>query len=97
MVDNHDLEIRAMDLFKKGDSQEASKLQERFLEEIRSSGEDHCSCPVACKYHGNCVDCVILHRGHADHLPHCFQEMVNKRIEVLSELTEHSFRDHSGE
>lgn len=97
MIDGHDLEIRAMDLFKKGDAREAGKLQEKFLEEVKTSGEDLCSCPAACKYHGKCVDCVLIHRGHADHLPHCFQEMVNKRLETLSELTEHSFRNQSEE
>jgi hypothetical protein len=35
---------------------------------------------------------VIIHRGHGDHLPHCFQNMVNERIAVLSALTEHSFK-----
>jgi len=38
------------------------------------------------------VECVTLHRGHGAHLPHCFQQMVNRRIEKLSELSEHSFK-----
>ena len=91
MIDDHPLEIEAMDLFKKGDSATARKLQERFLKEVRDSGEDHCTCPAACKHHGKCVECVIIHRGHGDHVPHCFREMVNRRLEPLSELTEHSF------
>ena len=95
MVDNHELEVRAMALFKKGDTEEARRLQTRFLEEMKASGEDHCSCPVDCKYHGKCVECVVIHRGHGDHLPHCFQHMVNKRIDELSGLTEHSFRHQS--
>ena len=95
MIDDNELEMKAMDLFKKGESQEASKLQDEFLQEIKASCPDHCSCPVICKFHGECVECVIIHRGHGDHLPHCFQKMVNKRIEALSELTEHSFNDQS--
>jgi len=81
-----------MALFKEGRSAEASALQDKFLEEVMSSGEDLCSCPSSCKFHGKCVECVAIHRGHRDHLPHCFRDMVNERIEGLSELTEHSCR-----
>jgi len=90
MVDNHDLERRAMELFRSGDAERARQLQEHFLEEIMASGEDLCSCPGDCEYHGRCVECVMIHRGHADHLPHCFRAMVNERIQGLSALTEHS-------
>lgn len=91
VIDNNKLEMKAMDLFKAGKSEEASKLQDEFLEEVMTSCPDYCSCPAPCKFHGKCVECVIIHRGHADHLPHCFQKMVNERLEALSELTEHSF------
>jgi hypothetical protein len=92
MIDHHEMEMRAMELFKQGKSGEASRLQDEFLRVVRASGEDHCSCPAACKLHGDCVQCVIVHRGHGDHLPHCFQRMVNERIEALSALTEHSIK-----
>lgn len=91
-IDEHPKEMQAMDLFKQGRSAEASKLQDQFLEEIKRSGTDHCSCPASCKFHGNCVACVAIHRGHGDHLPHCMQRMLNRRIEQLSGLTEHSFK-----
>ena len=97
MVDDHDLERRAMELFRSGEAKRASQLQEKFLQEIMSSGEDLCSCPGNCKYHGRCVECVMIHRGHADHLPHCFRSMVNRRIDSLSGLTEHSSKPQSGE
>ncbi len=90
MVDSHDLEIRAMELFRRGEPEKASRLQDQFLEEVMGSGEDLCPCPGNCKYHGRCVECVMIHRGHGDHLPHCFREMVNKRVRGLSALTEHS-------
>jgi hypothetical protein len=92
MIDNHELEIRAMELFKKGEGKKASQLQEEFLKAVKSSGEDHCPCPGGCRYHGKCVECVIIHRGHGDHLPYCFRNMLNERIESLSGLTEHSCR-----
>jgi len=93
MIDFNEMELRAMDLFKQGKSTEASLLQDEFLQLVQASGEDHCSCPAACKLHGKCKECVIVHRGHGDHLPHCFQRMVNERIETLSALTEHSIKD----
>ena len=79
-----------MELFRQGESERASQLQEEFLQEIMGSAGDLCPCPGSCKYHGKCVECVMIHRGHGDHLPHCFRSMVNERIESLSGLTEHS-------
>ena len=84
-----------MELFRQGESTSASKLQDEFLTEIKRSGLDHCTCPVTCKFHGKCVECVTIHRGHGDHLPHCFHNMVNRKIAQLSGLTEHSFEPPS--
>lgn len=92
MIDNHPKECKAMELFKQGEFEKASQMQDEFLEEIFASGEDHCSCPYDCKFHGKCIECVMIHRGHGDHLPYCFRDMVNKRIAAVSELTEHSFK-----
>jgi hypothetical protein len=92
MIDNNELEMKAMDLFKAGKRAEAHRFQDQFLKEALASCEDHCSCPVACRHHGNCTECVILHRGHGDHLPNCFFNMVNKRIEALSAITEHTIK-----
>lgn len=89
-IDNNEMEKRAMELFKQGRGQEASALQDEFLAEVKRSGADHCSCPGNCKWHGKCVECVTLHRGHGDHLPHCFYKMVNERLEGLMGLTEHT-------
>ena len=86
-----------MALFHSGDDKNARKLQDRFLAEVLGAGEDHCSCPAACKHHGNCLECVVIHRGHGDHLPYCLQAMLNSRIDALSALTEHSSRAGSGQ
>lgn len=91
-IDDHPKEIEAMKLFRQGKFAEASMLQDEFLADIRQSGIDHCTCPAECKFHGKCVQCVAIHRGHGDHLPHCMQNMVNRKIEQLSGLTEHSFK-----
>jgi hypothetical protein len=92
MIDDHKTELKAMELFKCGKMREASAMQDKFLAEVKASGEDHCSCPSACKFHGKCVECVTLHRGHGDHLPYCFRAMLNRKINNLSELSEHSFK-----
>lgn len=90
MVDDHEMERRAMALFRSGRAAEARALQDQFLREVMASGEDLCPCPGACKHHGRCVECVVIHRGHGDHLPYCFRQMVNRRLAALSALTEHS-------
>jgi hypothetical protein len=77
MIDNHPLEMKAMECFRKGENKKAFGLQDEFLALVKNSGQDHCSCKTACKYHGKCVDCVIMHRGHGDHLPHCLQAIKN--------------------
>ena len=89
MIDNHELELKALELFKEGKFKEAMEVQDEFLQAAKNSGEDLCSCPAKCKFHGKCV---VIHRGHGDHLPHCFRDMVNKRIGPLSALTEHSVK-----
>ena len=52
--------------------------------------KDHCPCRKACRYHGNCKECVAIHRAHQEHVPNCMRQMLNRKIRMLSELTEHS-------
>jgi len=90
VIDNNETEKQAMEAFRSGDDATGHRLQNRFLSEVRASGQDHCSCTVKCRHHGHCVDCVVIHRGHQDHLPSCFNSMVNLKIAALSALTEHT-------
>jgi len=92
-IDFNPKECQAMEAFKRGDSQLGAAIQAEFIaefKEFKRNHGDHCSCPADCELHGNCVICVQVHRGHGDHLPHCMQCMVNKKLAALSELTEHS-------
>jgi len=41
----------------------ARRRHERFLEQIVASGEELCSCPADHRYHGRCVECVMLRGG----------------------------------
>jgi len=93
-IDNNPIEVEAMAAFRRGDGDEGNRLQDRFLEEFHESlkrREDFCPCTTAdCKHHAHCMDCVTIHRGHDDHLPYCMQIMLNRRLEKLSELSEHT-------
>lgn len=64
------------------------------LKEIKDSGIDYCSCPSACPHHGKCWECVLIHRGHRDHLPYCLWDMVNEKIDNMQKLTEGSFKNY---
>lgn len=91
-IDNHPLEKQAMEAFHRGDRQKGLALQEQFAAQFREAcaHEDHCPCQKACRYHGNCKECVAIHRAHQEHVPNCLRPMLNAKIRALSELTEHT-------
>ena len=67
-IDGNELAILQNDLDREGKKEEALKIKLEFLRQVRESG-DHCPCKEACRHHGNCFECVTIHRGHRDHLP----------------------------
>lgn len=93
-IDFNEKEILAMEAFFRGDGKSGGALQDEFVAEVKAAvkeGMDHCPCKDAgCKHHGNCFACVQIHRGHGMHLPYCMQKMLNKRLEAVSALTEHT-------
>lgn len=92
IIDGNEKEKAAMREFHKGNNEEGSRLQEEFASMFRQeyAEKDHCSCRVACRYHGNCKECVAIHRAHEEHVPNCLRSMINKKLKALSELTEHT-------
>ena len=92
-IDNNELAILQDRLDREGFKEEAWKIKQEFLKQVRESG-DHCPCREACPHHGNCFECVTIHRGHRDHLPLCMWDMVNERFAALSHMTEGSLRDY---
>ncbi|MDY4922167.1 LPS biosynthesis protein [Frisingicoccus sp.] len=90
-IEGNEKEIAAMAEFHKGNREEGLKLQEEFADEFRReyAKKDHCPCK-ACRYHGNCKECVAIHRAHQEHVPNCMRPMINKKLKILSELTEHT-------
>lgn len=80
-IDGHPREMEAMAAFLAGDHDTGIAIQDEFVAELHASlanKEDHCSCTVACKFHGKCLECVAIHRGHRDHLPDCFHDMMKQ-------------------
>ena len=75
-IDGNELAIEQNELDREGRHTEAMAIKREFLKQVRESG-DHCPCKQACPHHGNCFECVTLHRGHRDHLPMCMWDMVN--------------------
>lgn len=97
VVDRNPKELQALEAYQRGDREEFHRLQEEFLTEFREScrTEDHCPCKVTtCPQHGNCKECVAIHRAHRDHLPACLRDMVNERIANLSGLTENTINGY---
>lgn len=95
VIDGNEKEMEAMRQFHLGNRKGGHRLQEEFTAEFREAyqNKDHCSCRKACRYHGNCRECVAIHRGHQDHVPNCMRTLINRRIKILSEVTEHSVMD----
>ena len=59
-IEGNQKELDAMAEFHKGNRAEGLRLQEEFAAEFREEykDKDHCSCQKACRYHGNCKECV---------------------------------------
>lgn len=92
VIDGNEMEKAAMQEFHKGNRQKGLQIQEQFVSLFRKQykEKDHCSCKKACKYHGNCKECVAIHRAHQEHVPNCMRPMLNQKIRILSGLTEHT-------
>ena len=93
-IEGNQKELDAMVEFHKGNRVEGLRLQEEFAAEFRKEykDKDHCPCLKACRYHGNCKECVAIHRAHQEHVPNCMRPLINKKLKLMSELTEHTFK-----
>jgi len=95
-IDGNELAILQDKLYQEGRDEEGWEVKQEFLRQVRESG-DHCPCQQACPHHGNCFECVTIHRGHRDHLPMCMWDMVNERLHKLSLMTECTLCDYEKE
>lgn len=92
-IDGNEIEKAAMKEFHRGNRAQGLRIQEEFASQFRKeyADRDHCPCTKACRYHGNCKECVAIHRAHGEHVPSCMRTLINEKIRILSELTEHTF------
>ena len=95
MIEHNPKELAAMEEFHKGNRQKGLELQEEFAAAFREEyrEKDHCPCKKACRYHGNCKECVAIHRAHQEHVPNCMRPIPNQKIKLLSQLTEHTIAE----
>lgn len=91
-IEKNQKELDAMEQFHLGNRAEGLRLQEEFAAEFREEykDKDHCPCKKVCRYHGNCKECVAIHRAHQEHVPNCLRPVINAKLKFLSELTEHT-------
>ena len=55
---------------------------------------DDCPCTqIRCHRHGNCVECIRVHRTRQEHIPECLQDMFRSRVRELAALVEYGIRD----
>jgi len=55
---------------------------------------DDCPCTqTRCHRHGNCVECIRVHRTRQQHIPECLQDMFRTRIKELAALVEYDVLD----
>ena len=55
---------------------------------------DDCPCTqTRCHRHGNCVECIRVHRTRQEHIPECLQDMFRSRVKELAALVEYDVRD----
>ena len=78
IIEGNQKELDAMKEFHKGNRQEGLRLQEEFAAQFREKykDKDHCPCQKACRYHGNCKECVAIHRAHQEHVPNCMRPIL---------------------
>lgn len=95
MIEHNPKELAAMEEFHKGNRQRGLELQEEFAAAFREEyrKKDHCPCKKAYRYHGNCKECVTIHRAHQEHVPNCMRPILNQKIKLLSQLTEHTIAE----
>ncbi len=56
---------------------------------LASGAEATCSCPkTKCQWHGDCYNCVRIHRHFGEHVPNCLQFILGDKIKELARAAE---------
>lgn len=80
------------------------KSKEDFVAQIKeiramlaSGAEAQCSCPnIHCEFHGDCYNCIRIHRHYKDHVPRCMQLILRETVKDLARLVEYRVDDIPG-
>jgi hypothetical protein len=80
------------------------KSKEEFVEQISeiramldSGAEARCSCPnIHCEFHGDCYNCVRIHRHYKNHIPRCMQLIMREKVKDLALLVEYTVENIPG-
>ena len=80
------------------------KSKEEFIEQIKdiramlASGVGaKCSCPnVKCEWHGDCYNCVRIHRHYKEHVPRCMQTILRDKVKEIAKMVEFTVENIPG-
>ena len=72
------------------------KSKEEFVDQVKeiramlaSDAEEKCSCPnVKCEWHGDCYNCVRIHRYYRDHVPRCLHPILRDKVKKIAQTVE---------
>ena len=72
------------------------RKKEEYYEQVVQNRElaadpenTRCICPnTLCDWHGQCKECVALHRYHSDHIPVCLQGIIEDKLKSLVNVAE---------
>jgi len=69
--------------------EEFMTLIEEIREMLKSDVQKECSCPKKkCEWHGDCHNCIRIHRHFGNHVPNCLQFILNDKIKTLAGVAE---------
>ena len=71
------------------DKEQYAALIKELRTMIKSGRYAKCPCPkLKCEWHGQCFECVMIHRFNQDHVPCCMQPMLRRKIAELAKVAE---------
>ena len=71
------------------DKEQYVKEHQELRALIESGRYSECPCPkLKCEWHGQCFECVLVHRVAQNHVPCCLQPMLRQKIAELAGAAE---------
>ncbi|MEA5040403.1 MAG: hypothetical protein VB086_11280 [Clostridiaceae bacterium] len=87
VIDGNPEYQKTIECYRNGEVEKARQMDKEFVDRALQE-RDHCPCKEPCRWHGKCKECLIMHRGHQDHLPKCLQPILLKQARGLLHLAE---------